>query len=481
MAFNSYSYLLALIPAVVGYWLVPANFRRWYVLAMSLLFYATWKPAYVVLPLVVCSVTYLCGRRIEAQPDRKSLWLRTGIVFVLIVLVVFKYREFLLANLNAVFGAVGLPQVTSTLVLLLPLGLSFYTFEAISYLIDTVQGRTKKATFSDVALFVMFWPHLMAGPIVRFRELVPQFAKPLRFQPSMLVLGLDRLIVGLVQKSLLANNLGLFADEGFLPKAAGTNSGLDNWALAFAFGLQIYFDFASYSNMAIGAAHLLGITLPENFRFPYHASNPSEFWSRWHMTLSRWIRDYLFFPINAKYEGRPLPLYASLLGIMTLVGLWHGAGWGFLVWGFLHGAYLVLYRIWERFQEPHPADHWSRSAAAVWGIRLLTIGGVFLAWIPFRASTLDQTLAMFSSMLTPFTFRLSYSVNSYLVTLLAAVFCLLEPWIAARLNALESRLLQSVPGPALNVFLLRPLLYAAGLFLFLLFDDSATQFIYFQF
>ncbi len=196
--------------------------------------------------------------------------------------------------------------------------------------------------------------------------------------------GLDRLIWGLVQKNLIANSLGSWVDQGFLPGAAALNTTIDNWFLAAAFGLQIYFDFAAYSNMAIGAAQLIGIQLPENFQFPYLARNPVDFWSRWHMTLTRWIRDYLFFPINARYRGAPVPLYLSLLGTMAVIGLWHGAGWGFVLWGVLHGAYLVLYRMFERLHEtrlPQLAE--ARWVRACW--RVFTLLAVTAAWVPFRA------------------------------------------------------------------------------------------------
>ena len=232
----------------------------------------------------------------------------------------------------------------------LPLGISFYSLEAISYLLDTRQGRVKSSSFGDLALFIMFWPHLIAGPIVRTRELIPQlkFDKP--FESRFVFTGLDRLLLGLVQKNLIANTIGSWVDDGFNPNVAALNTTVDNWALAIAFGIQIYFDFAAYSNMAIGAAQLIGITLPENFRFPYHAANPPDFWARWHMTLSRWIRDYVFFPLNAGFEDRKLRLYLSLVSIMGVVGLWHGAGWGFILWGLMHGAYLAAYRAFEAWR-----------------------------------------------------------------------------------------------------------------------------------
>ena len=203
----------------------------------------------------------------------------------------------------------------------LPLGISFYSFEAVSYLFDSQQGRVSSTSFLDLALFIMFWPHLIAGPIVRVRELVPQLKFDRKFEIGFVLQGLDRVVWGLVQKNVFANSIGPWVDNGFVPGAAPLNTALDNWFLAAAFGLQIYFDFAAYTNIAIGSAQLIGVKLPENFRYPYHAVTPPEFWSRWHMTLSRWIRDYLFFPLNARYKGSPVSVYLSLVAAMAVVRL----------------------------------------------------------------------------------------------------------------------------------------------------------------
>jgi D-alanyl-lipoteichoic acid acyltransferase DltB (MBOAT superfamily) len=486
MQFNSYSYILLLGLAAVLFWWLPVRLRRGYVAVLSVLFYASWNAAYVVVPLGLSLVAYYCaGRILLAPPENRGGWLRGGAAIVLLTLLIFKYQQFFFENLNFLLAAARQSPVRASLALALPLGISFYSFEAVSYLIDTRQGRIKQRSFSDVYLFLMFWPHLMAGPLVRYRELVPQLQFNRKFEMPMLVRGLDRLIWGLLQKNLLANTLGAFVDEGFLPKTAHLNSMLDNWFLALAFGLQIYFDFAAYSNMAIGSAQLIGVTLPENFRFPYHAKNPSDFWSRWHMTLSRWIRDYLFFPVNAKFRGAPGPLYASLIAIMALVGLWHGAGWGFILWGAIHGVYLVLYRMWERLSENPRWTRVTQSRPAQALVQAATIAAVMLAWIPFRASSLGQTLTMLRTALTGFSFRTAYSINFHLITLLMAAVVLVEPWLAAAFTRVEKRLSGFTLGPAglpwVSYYLFRPAVYALGLLLFLAFDDRDTKFIYFQF
>ncbi|HEY3412185.1 MAG TPA: MBOAT family O-acyltransferase [Armatimonadota bacterium] len=482
MQFNSYSYLVLLIPVTVLFWNLPVAWRKWYLLAVSAAFYASWSVTYAAIPYALIGMSWLVARRmIGASTEKdKSFWLTVGIAAVLAVLAFFKYRDFALVNMSMMLAALGAAPIHTTLQLALPLGISFYAFEAVSYLIDTRQGRVRDARFQDLALFVTFWPHMIAGPIVRVREFFPQIEKPKPFSTLLLVEGCDRLLWGLVQKNLIANNLAGWVSEGFLPQAAAANSTLDNWALTVGFGLQIYFDFASYSNMAIGASRLVGIVLPENFRFPYHAASPPDFWGRWHMTLSRWIRDYLFFPVNAKYKGAQGPLYLSLLGIMALVGLWHGAGWGFMLWGLFHGVYLALYRMWEHVTETR-YPQWAKSAAWGWFWRVFILAGAMLAWVPFRSSSLGQTVTLLKSMLFSFRFHVSYSLNFYLTVALVSLFCMLEPWLCKQLRRRLVPQGAAAPWPVWNIALARPMIYAGALLLFLIFDDKDVQFIYFQF
>jgi alginate O-acetyltransferase complex protein AlgI len=329
----------------------------------------------------------------------------------------------------------------------------------------------------DLCLFFMFWPNIMSGPIVRGRELIPQLKFQFGFEPRFAFEGIDRLICGLVQKNVIANTLGLWVGKGFSSKAAGAPSTIDGWFLAIAFGLQIYFDFAGYTNMAIGAARLLGVTLPENFRYPYHAATPADFWARWHMTLSRWIRDYLFFPINAKYKGAPVALYVSLIGVMALVGLWHGAGWNFILWGVMHGVYLVLFRVYESAKKAWPDIGESGLVAGAW--RLLTLVGITAAWVPFGSSNLQRAGVILASMFVRFTSGLAYGTTFYAFTAAVMLFCAIEPILGQKLSDIEES--AGVHGPALTRILGRPLVYTCGLLLFMLFDEHDTQFIYFQF
>ncbi|MGD0964982.1 MAG: MBOAT family O-acyltransferase [Candidatus Acidiferrales bacterium] len=478
MQFNSYSYLGMLLLTVAVFWALPVCARRWYVLAVSIGFYATWSPTFVVVPVVLCIGVFFMAQSVSASG--KSDWYVAALTYALAFLIVFRYQGAIGAALGALAKGFRLAPGRTMFQVVVPLGISFYTLEAVSYLIDVRQKRVQPVRFSDLYLFVMFWPHLIAGPIVRFNELKPQFRFEKKFAIPMLIAGMDRLVWGLVQKNVLADPLGRFVAEGFSVQDSMANTPLDNWFLAVAFGLQIYFDFAAYSNMAIGAASMIGLTLPENFRFPYWASNPSDFWQRWHITLSRWIRDYLFFPINLRFQGAPLPLYVSLLGIMGVVGLWHGVGWGFIVFGLMHGCYLTAYRIWEKLRQGLlPAAGPSRLALALW--RVATLVAVIAAWVPFRAATVQQAAAMLRSMFFGFNPRISFSLDSYLVTLLVCAVCALEPFLKDWIDKLDGLTQRNAQLALANTHLVRPALYAFGLLLFVIFDDRTTQFIYFQF
>jgi alginate O-acetyltransferase complex protein AlgI len=475
MQFNSYSYLLLLIVAVPLFWNLPVRLRRGYVLILSILFYATWNVYFLILPVILCAIVFWASSNIreKGSAGRRSLW--TGVGAIVAILAVFKYGHFIIENLSSLGSWLGLESLPLAWRLALPLGISFYSFEAISYLIDTRQGRVKSTSFGDLSLFIMFWPHLIAGPIVRTRELIPQlrFDKP--FESRFVFSGLDRLLLGLVQKNLIANTIGSWVNDGFVSSAAALNTTIDNWALAVAFGIQIYFDFAAYTNMAIGTAQLIGITLPENFRFPYHAANPVDFWSRWHMTLSRWIRDYVFFPLNASFQDQDLRFYVSLVAVMGIVGLWHGAGWGFVLWGLMHGVYLATYRAFEKWR-----GETTQPLALRIALRLITLCAVTAAWIPFRAVSLEQATTILKSMFGNFSFGFSYSVNFYLMTLFWCAWIALEP-IFGKLFVRMGEPDRPDCWGCLNGYLVRPFGYALLLLLFFAFDDRDTQFIYFQF
>jgi len=400
-----------------------------------------------------------------------------GVVGILALLIALRYTGIFASHLSCVSGLFSLPKTSLATSFAFPLGISFYSFEAIAYLIDLRQGRIKLAGYADICLFFFFWPNILSGPIVRSRELMPQLKFEKAFEPRLCFEGMDRLVWGLVQKNVIANLLGIWVDRGFSLQNQARLSTPDAWCLAIAFGLQIYFDFAAYTNMAIGAARLLGVTLPDNFRQPYLAATPAEFWNRWHMTLSRWIRDYLFFPINARWKGTPLQLYLSLIGVMGLVGLWHGPSWGFVLWGVLHGAYLVLYRIYESWSNERQMSQTSTGMKITW--RAFTLAAVVIAWVPFRAANLQQAGSILSSMTYRFGLGHSFQSGFYLMTLVVSLFCATEAALMAKLAEVEER--AGAEGPSVFRVLVRPIAYLFGILLFLLFDENSAQFIYSQF
>ena len=475
MPFNSYAYLMALPVVAALHWALPRRWRVAFVLALSLAFYATWSPLFAWLPVALSFIAYVFGKRIARDMPLRPRMLATGIGIVLAALAVFKYAGFAVESADVLRGILGFPPWPVP-AWVLPLGISFHAFQAISYLIDVSQRRVPPRSFADVLLLVLFWPHAVSGPLLRAREFLPQFDVS-RLSSRLVLEAFERIVLGLVQKNVFANGLGRIVDEGFASSATVNHSTIDSWFLSVAFGLQVYIDFAAYTNLAIGSALLVGIRLPENFAFPYRAVSPTDFWRRWHMSLSRWIRDYLFFPLAARYRTWPLRQHVSLVITMGLVGLWHGAGFGFVVWGLVHGLLLTA---WHVIQDGSP--RWAQPrgwrAGLGWAV---TFVAVMAAWVPFRAATLEQTLVMWRSMFVAPTFFVSYSANAYLATLFIVAICLAEPALAALWRRLDAS--PDAPGTPGRVwaFVLRPLLLAWGLYLFAVFDQSEVKFIYFQF
>lgn len=401
MLFNSYVFIFAFLPAVwFAYRAMQLFFPRWSnsVLVLgSLGFYAWWDLRFVPLILLSIGINFLFGRRIEASmaqgtPEWAKAWLIFGIVGNLGVLGFFKYANFFLENLAIASGA-----GTITLDVILPIGISFFTFQQIAYLVDVRQGKSGRYSLVNYALFVSFFPQLIAGPIVHHRDMMPQFFAARRMRAYDVALGLSVFIAGLFKKVVIADNLAPFASPVFAAADMGSEvASIEAWGAALAYTFQIYFDFSGYSDMAIGLGLLFGIRLPMNFNSPYKAGSIVEFWQRWHMTLSQFLRDYLYIPLGGNRKGLPRR-YVNLLTTMILGGLWHGAGWGFVIWGALHGSYLIMNHILRRFTAP---------VHTTWGYRIwhfggwsLTFSGVVFGWVFFRATTLDGALEMTGAML----------------------------------------------------------------------------------
>ena len=377
MLFNSYGFIFLFLPLTLALFFAAARVSeaaaKLTLIAASVLFYGWWNPVYVPLLALLMLFTYVVGQRLSERPSRALLGF--GVAVLLGALGYFKYAGFLVANIDALTGA---NWAVGTIVL--PLAISFFTFQKIAYLVDSHRGLTRDTGFLDYALFVVFFPQLIAGPIVHWKEILPQFRLPETFRPHAenIAVGTTIFAIGLFKKAVLADGIAVHATPVFALADGGASPDLlTAWRGALAYTLQLYFDFSGYSDMAIGAARLFGIVLPLNFASPYKARNIAEFWRRWHMTLSRFLRDYLYIALGGNRQGA-VRRYANLFTTMLLGGLWHGAGWTFVLWGALHGAFLVVHRLWQRLKLPLPAT-------AAWA---LTFFAVVFAWVPFRAETL---------------------------------------------------------------------------------------------
>ena len=342
--FNSSVYVLFLVVVVLAVWLTPARARRWVLLGFSYLFYASWHWPYLGLLIGLATINHWGAQWIVAGPPNRKWrggWVLAANVFLLGL---FKYSSWLCENVNAVADWTGAQAILPVPHWILPLGISFYVFEGISYTVDIIRKRERIHSFWDFQLFIAFFPKLIAGPIMRAKELLPQIEKPVtRLTSGTFLDGTWLLATGMFLKVVLADGLAPQVDQAFARPIEGVGT-TDVWLMAVAFGLQIYLDFSSYSRMAIGSARLCGIQLVDNFNYPYSATSPVDFWNRWHMSLSRWIRDYLFFPLLGKSATLGAMCRAALMS-MTLCGIWHGAGWPFLLWGAYHGALISGYHI----------------------------------------------------------------------------------------------------------------------------------------
>ncbi len=470
MVFNSLVFIpfMALVLAV-RYAPIGWRSKKWFLTAASYAFYAAWNPPFVLLLLGSTVVDWVLARRMPAATSRGRrglLWL--SVCTNLGLLSVFKYGDFICDMFAQLLGVVGVAYEAPELGLILPVGISFYTFQTLSWSIDAYRGRldAREVSFGDFALYVAFFPQLVAGPIVRAVEFLPQLTTPRPYDRRTFSWGATLLVIGLFEKMAIADGvLSRTSDRAFA--AATELSTLDAWFGALAFGGQIYFDFAGYSTCAIGVAMMLGFALPDNFRFPYAAIGFSDFWRRWHISLSTWLRDYLYIPLGGNRQGERRRS-VNLMITMLLGGLWHGAGLAFVLWGALHGAFLGIERA-----TLHVAPEWMRGRVGSGLALLATQVGVLVAWVPFRATNLPDALHFLAAMGGAGSAdRVLSSGNIALTTLVCGSIYAGQYWL--RSTTLES-LAGSTPGWVWGGFL--------GLMMLgvLTSGGESRAFIYFQF
>lgn len=405
MLFNSYEFIFAFLPLtllgffLLGRWGKQRAAIAWLVLA-SLFFYGWWNPPYLVLLILSIVLNFLLGgwlvKSSQGGLGPRRLFLAVGIAANIGSIGYFKYANFFVDNLNAVGGT---DYHLATIIL--PLAISFFTFQQITFLIDSYRGLTTENSFLNYCLFVSFFPQLIAGPIVHHSEMLPQFAqaKTFRFRPSNVTIGLTIFALGLFKKAVLADGIAVYANPVFDAADAGQAfTFLEAWTGALAYTFQLYFDFSGYSDMALGAARMFGIRLPMNFNSPYKATSIIEFWRRWHITLSRFLRDYVYIELGGNRKG-PARRHVNLMATMLIGGLWHGAGWTFVAWGALHGFYLVVNHAWHwlrrRLNGGVLPDSTFIGRLSGW---LITMIAVVVGWVFFRATTFDGAISILTGM-----------------------------------------------------------------------------------
>ncbi len=390
MLFNSLTFVVFFAVVVTAYWSVRSwNVRKNLLVVASYIFYGAWNPPFAALLFSTTAMDFWLGSRIARAKGRHSrrMWLVASVCMNLSMLGFFKYGNFLLQNFQWLLAHIGIIYQPPHLDILLPVGISFYTFHSLSYTLDIYRGVLQPTkSLRDFILAVSFFPQLVAGPIVRAGDFLPQLVTPPGLRMGQFLWGLLLMTLGLFEKIVLADTmLSGSADRVF--SYAGPLVALDSWLGVMAFAGQIFFDFAGYSICAIGAALCLGFHLKDNFRFPYAAIGFSDFWRRWHISLSTFLRDYLYIPLGGN-QVRPVRAAINLVIVMFLGGLWHGAAWTFVVWGLLHGSYLVIERVIRVFFEDAP---WAKNFATKFLAGLATYTAVCIAWVFFRAS--DFTIA----------------------------------------------------------------------------------------
>lgn len=403
MLFNSYEFIFLFLPVSFFFFFMLARHSHRLAAAwlavVSLGFYAYWNPVFVSLLLASVTFNYTLGRIIGHEAGKAGgnakMPLILAITANLALLAYFKYANFFLDSANHLLGT-NVPFAD----IILPLGISFFTFTQIAFLVDTYRGIAREYNFIHYLLFVTYFPHLIAGPVLHHKQMMPQFAEAATYRVNAenIAVGLTIFIIGLFKKVVLADNISEYANPMFNAAHDGVALGFfEAWAGALAYTLQLYFDFSGYSDMAIGLSRLFNIKLPLNFHSPYKATNIIEFWRRWHMTLSQFLRDYLYIPLGGSRRGKARR-YANLMITMLLGGLWHGAGWTFVIWGGLHGAYLAINHGWHGLRQRLGHDPAQGSRSGRLAGMMLTFLAVVVGWVFFRAETLPAAWSMLNGM-----------------------------------------------------------------------------------
>ncbi len=473
MVFSGTIFLLYFFPLfLLSYFLTPKKFRNYVLLAFSLVFYAWGAPAFIFIlagsTIISFYIVQLMHR--SANEKQKKLLLLTALLLNVGVLIYFKYANFFMENFNSLLQSFGAKELKWTAIAL-PIGISFYTFQCLSYCVDVYRGVSpplKKAT--DFLLYIIMFPQLIAGPIVRFNTISGQITDRTSM-PSDRVLGFYRFTIGLAKKVLIANVMGKYADM-YMTRNLLSLSSTEAWLGLLAYSFQIYFDFAGYSDMAIGIGRMIGFTFPENFNNPYVSKSITEFWRRWHMTLSSWMRDYLYIPLGGSRVDTKLRLFMNLWIVFLISGLWHGASWNFVIWGAYHGFFLVIDRLFLK-------KLLARAGAYV--ATIFTFMVAILGWVLFRLETFDQALTYYGRLFA-FEFKAIDAGNMLDMLIVMAVAFIFSFITLTRFGKdLETRIFYEEYGPKRYIIVGTAVIILFALSLGSIAATGFNPFIYFRF
>jgi alginate O-acetyltransferase complex protein AlgI len=474
MVFNSYTFVIFFaIVMALHYSPLSWRIKKINLLTASYIFYAAWHPPFVILLLICTLADWFAGRGIASSSTAGSrrLFLGVALCVNLGMLGFFKYANFFMENFIWLLSLMSIQYQPLKLDIVLPLGISFFTFQSITYSFDIYRRRGKPWTsFLDFALFVSFFPKLVIGPITRAFDFLPQTKNQIKADTKKIGMGFFLLILGLFEKMVMADSLlAPVADQLF--NKPGMPNTISAWTGTLAFTDQIFFDFAGYSTCAIGVALCLGFTIPQNFKYPYAAVGFSDFWKRWHMTLSGWLRDYLYISLGGNRKGA-VRTYINLMLTMVLGGLWHGASWTFIAWGGLHGLYLVIERFLKQIMPESQA--WSKPAAKIF-FAFITFVAVSVAWVFFRADSFGQAFIIIKALIIPYHYLPTIRIENFYFMLIFSItlIILASHWIM-RERSLED-IVDKMPSWQ------RAVLFAAMIIIIVTCSGDDRAFIYFQF
>lgn len=479
MLFNSLIYIFIFLPiTVIIYSLLLKKhlltISKLWLITASIIFYAYYDPKYTFLLLISMLINFTIGNlfheKLFLDSIKRKLLLSTGLVFNILLLGYYKYANFFIDNVNIIFHSdINIQKI------ILPLGISFFTFTQISYLVDEYKKEVKEYNFINYMLFVTFFPHLIAGPILHHKEIIPQFSEKRRkiFQYKNLIIGIFLFTIGLFKKVILADSFSTYVNYGY---GSTEISMLEGWIVVLSYTLQIYFDFSGYTDMALGSAKMLNIDLPINFNSPYKANSIQDFWRRWHITLSRFLRDYVYIPLGGNRKGETRT-YFNLLITMLIGGLWHGASWMFVLWGGIHGLALCINKLWQK----------TKINVANWINITITFIFINFTWVIFRANNFTQvkkilhSLVDFHNFIIPKTYGLTFKFieNGYECIVLLLPLALLLIFTAKNSN----QIISDIKFEKKNVSILMSIVFALIFIMSILKTIAVpySEFIYFNF